>query len=245
MRRGVLSIACLGICITGVTSPRASETQVEVAGYEGNTAGAWACGPQANVRYGGLAGKVRHSQRQAGPNQGAGATVVAGFAMEYARAKSDVDLSGVDTTFADVFGAGDLRGGYHWHYVGVEIGATLWSGWRDPGIKGLAIIPEVVLSFGPRDFIYGEVGVGTPTLTWLTRPAVPYLGLGIVPSKRVRFELHAGLFRAGPGLIDDQALLVDATWFVPIKEHWDLRGSLAFGTGFSDRQASLGFAYGL
>ncbi len=255
MKRVFLSLSCLAIFFTGLSSPRASETEVEVAGYEGSTTGGWACGPQADVRYGGLAAKVRHSARAATPRQGAGATLVAGAAVEVARARIDVapgldevaELEGVEQggDFTNAFGGADFRLGYHFHYFGFEAGVNLWSGWKNPRVVGVGFLPELVLSFGPRDFLYAEAGLGVPTSTWLMRPAVPYVTLGIVPSKRLRLEFHGAAVRAGPALIDDQAFIFDGAWYVPIHRRWDLRGSLGFGTELTERQASLGFVYRL
>lgn len=244
-----LTVACLGILFTGVSTPHAAETEVEVAGYEGNTTGSWACGSRAAVRYGGLAAKVRHSEREATPQQGVGATVAAAAAFEYAGATihsaSDTIAPEWERRFSRPFGAGNLRTGYHFHYVGVEVGAAFWSGWNTAQEAALAGLPELVLSLGPRDFLYGEIGLGVPTLTWLTRPAVPYLTLGVVPSERLKLEFHAGAFRAGPGLLEDFSLLFDGAWYMTLHKNWDLRASLAFGTELTDRQASVGFVYRL
>lgn len=257
MKRALLVVLSLALCVTGVSSPRAAETELEVAAYKGNTTGGWACGPQADVRYGGLATKVRHSQKAATPKQGAGASVVGGVALELARAHIDDPryLNDVEEPeeFEDrergnktrVFGAADLRVGYHFHYFGFEAGGMLWSGWKDPQAQGIAGFPELLLSFGPRDFLYGELGFGVPTVTWQNRPAFPYATVGIKASDWLRLELHAGVFRVGPALFDDQGFLVDAAWYVPINARWDLRANLALGTELTERQASLGLAYRL
>lgn len=253
MRRAWLVVASLGVCFTGVSSPRAAETELEVAGYEGSTTGGWSCGPQADVRYGGLAAKVRHSQRAATRDQGAGTTVVVGAAVEVTRAQIDMpagleQLEFVDNDYGDftnVFGAADARVGYHFHYFGFETGVMLWSGWMDPREEAIGALPELLFSFGPRDFIYGELGFGVPTVTWLSRPAAPFATLGVKASDWLRLEFHAGSFRRGPALFEDFGFMFDSAWYVPINRRWELRGSLAFGTELTERQASLGFVYRL
>lgn len=255
MKRGLLLIAGMAICATGVSSPRAAETELEVAGYEGNTTGGWACGPQASVRYGGLAAELRHAERKVTPEQGVGMTLALGAAVEVARARIDAEpiseasdeweATAPPGAFSDVFGAGNARVGYHARHFGIEGGMMMWSGWKEPRKHGMLVFPELLLSFGPRDFLYAEAGIGVPTSTWLMRPAFPYVTVGLSPSDQVRLEFHGGTFRDGPGLLGGGALMFDGAGYVTIHRRWDLRGSLAFGTELTDRQASLGFVYRL
>ena len=226
-------------------------TDVEVAGYEGQTSGNFGgCGPSGRVRYGGLAAEVRHSERRPNAEEGMGLTGVVGAAVEYDRvtvrsAEVDPNSPNVlrDTRFGSFLGGAHARVGYHFHHVGFEAGIALWSGFRSPNVDSLSALalPEAQVTLGPRDFIYAVGGVGVPQLSQTMRYGLPYAGLGFAFDSGARVETRLGIHRAGPDLFSTAAFRLDATWYVPLDPMWSLRAGLGIGEGSDlEREANLG-----
>lgn len=249
----------LGCAVTAFVLPCLSAraratgtTDVEVAGYEGQTSGNFGgCGPSGRVRYGGLAAEVRHSQRRPNAEEGMGWTGVVGAAVEYDHvtvrsAEADPDNPNVlrDARFGSFLGGAHARVGYHFHYVGFEAGLALWSGFRSPNVDSLSALalPEAQITLGPRDFIYAVGGVGVPQVSQTMRYGLPYAGLGFAFDSGARLEARLGVHRAGPDLFSTVVPRLDATWYVPLDPMWSLRAGLGIGSSSEvEREANLGF----
>jgi len=254
LRRFLLVGTCaLGaiISLQGTSRANAPATDVEAAAYEGTSSGNWGCGPQGSVRYGGLSGQVRHSQRRPSATAGMGATVVAGAAIELQHIRTPVGEplfpGNGSNPFANersdtsAFGAGHARVGYHFRWVGLEAGAVLWSGYDgSPQFSKVLVVPQAELTIGPRDVFYVVGGLGVPQLTQIMRLSVPYLGAGArVGASSV--DARFGLARSGPDAGFSGALRLDLFWTVPVDERWSLRAGLGIADGSPfDREASLG-----
>lgn len=247
MRRELATLGCALMVLTAVGRPRADDGSGEISVYEGQTAGAWSCGPRGDVRYGGAAAQVRYSEHAPNQKRGAGATVVGGSAVEVAQVKvrPSEDGLGLEHTNARGFAALNGRFGYHWRWFGAELGAAAFNGWSSESQVGWGGIPQLELTIGPQNLFYCALGFGVPTLTWATRPAIPYAGLIYGDPSHLRIQAYIGMFRSGPSLYDTQSPMVDIAWYVPFRPNVDLRANLAIGGDLDvDRQAGLGLAFG-
>lgn len=257
LRRFLLVLSSGLVCSTGFLgesrAKAGSSTEVEVAGSTGQSAGGWVCGPTGAVRYGGLAAQIRHSERRPTTNEGIGTTLVVGAAVEgqrvVAREHTPVDLD-PDTpplvtpqrAHFRVLGAGHLRVGYHFQYVGLEGGVALLSGIEETGRERYGVVPIGELSLGRRDVFYVVAGVGPSQLTNQFALGLPYAGVGVPLGEaslnlRLSLDAHIGFTRTPPR--------VDAFWTVPLSDSWSLRGGFALGGGqiAPAHEASLGFTF--
>lgn len=251
----------LCVLALGQTSRAKSVTEVEGAAYQGSSSGDWGCGPSGRLHYGGLGAQLRHSQREPSPQAGRGATITVGGAVELQRSTTDAVIpdpwdsfgeplpqNTTDSTVTNhgVFGAFHARGGYHFRYVGAELGIAAWSGfesYRSSGADWVAL-PQIELTLGPRDVFYMVGGFGVAQLTQTMRYSLPYVGAGFALGKRSLLELRVSASRSGPAVATSLAPRLDALWLVPIDARWSLRAGLGLADGESrlDREASLGLA---
>ncbi len=250
MRRKLVTFGCALMVATAVRRPRADDGSAEISAYEGQTAGAWTCGPRGDVRYGGVAARVRTSQRTPNRREGAGASAVGGSALEVARVKVRPEPSDDGTppepqrqdtrAFAALHG----RFGYHWRWFGAELGAAAFNGWSNEHNVRWTGMPQLELSIGPEEVFSCALGIGVPTLTWSTRPATPYAGIVYQSPSHLRLQAYVGLFRSGPGLFDSESPMLDIAWYLPLQPNIDLRANVAAGGNLDiDRQAGVGLAF--
>jgi hypothetical protein len=203
MRRAMLFVGCLGIAATAPSRVHAG-TEVEADGFVGTTPGAWACGPVTRVNYGGGGARVRVTQENA-PLGGKGLIAEVGGAAvseanHFVRCTDDdsCDRSKHVMPAARFMFGGNARIGYQWKRFGIEGGADAFQFWDDnkdttPTIR---VIPDVQVSFRHKDVVKIMAGLGSPTVTTLTRPGL-YVG-SRVPISFVELEAYAGAFRTGP-----------------------------------------------
>ncbi len=219
---------------------------MEVAGYEGQTNGAWLCGPTFSARYGGLAAQVRHSERRPDRQNGMGTTILAGMTVVGQRVRTEAldpkDAVDEETaaefatphTGTHVMGAGHLRVGHHWRMLGFELGGIV-AGDRVDG-SGINVLPQGELTIGPRDVFYVLGGAGVTQLTAMREFGYPYFGLGL-PLGSTKLEARMAFdWRMVP--VQSRG---DVFWVVPIDDRLSLRAGLSLGY-IADwtREASLG-----
>ena len=216
MRRLLLSVMVIAMSLTvldrraGASSDDDPTIEIEASGWGGRTTGGFLCGPVAKVNYGG--GGVRVRVTEDPPNEededdyvGQGWSGTMAGAMEH----ETVEFQDEDTCFggecqlpstpsASLLLASRLTFGYSWRLFTLEAGATFYEAFHDelhsePKLTGQ---PDVWMTIGRTNFVYGIVGTGSPALVTLRRPAAVYGGLGYF-TDGFRFEMHAGLHRAG------------------------------------------------
>jgi hypothetical protein len=201
MRRSILFAGSLIIAATAPSRVRAS-TELEADGFGGTSPGRWACGPVGRVNYGGGGARVRVAEKE-GAFGGKGFTgEVAGSAVyeetDFIRCVTDCEDSARVIPPARVMYAGHARVGHHWDVFGIEAGATGYELWRyNTSTKPtFHVIPDVELSLRNDDKLKGVIGLGSPTVTTLSRPGL-YAG-GRIPVGAGEVQSYVGAFRMGP-----------------------------------------------
>ncbi len=242
-------LLCSTVLLGGSRAKAGGSTEVEVAGATGQSAGGWICGPSAAVRYGGLAAQVRHSERRPTKDDGLGATLAAGAAIEgqqlvtrSSEEDDDFEPPADSKSVTGALGAGHLSAGYHFRYVGLEAGVTVLSGLEEGGRPRFAALPIGELSLGRRDLFYFVVGAGPSQLTNQFAFGIPYVGFGLPLGEasvnlRASMDAHLEFQRTPPRFA--------ACWTVPVSDSWSLRGGFALGGGLlaPAHEASLGFTF--
>lgn len=224
-RRCFLALGCLALSLTAPHSTRAAVTEAEAVGYGGTTAGGWACGPVGRANYGGVAARVRMAERAARHGGGGGLLEVGG-AAEYEAVKI-IDCRGDDPCEGPpperVLVGSHFRVGYigllsnEGHSLGVEGGLTAYQGWRTAsgGTPAVHAFPDLEVAYRHQHDAFRIVaGFGSPSVTHYRRPGI-YGGTDISVGA-ADLQLRAGLYRAGPGELDDAELRADAAVVVPV-----------------------------
>src|SRR5579859_1078257 len=126
-RRAMLLLALLVLVSTAAKQVGATETEIEAQGYGGTASGGWACGPDARVKYGGVAGTVR---ARIGDTPSDALVLEAGGAVEhrdYARIPCEGGCSGDAPSAAvpspSTMGGAGMKLGYDWEWAGFRAGA--------------------------------------------------------------------------------------------------------------------------
>jgi hypothetical protein len=224
-RRFVLSCCVLAMASTAVSHVHASTTDLEGAAYGGTTAGGWACGPAGRVNYGGVGARVRVSER---PARYGGSGVVGEVAAGGAYEATSFVRCGTQCGSAErimpppgpVLGA-NARAGYHGSWWGVEGGVGFFQDYSHhlDDHPTTHTLPIVEVSLGDHELGRAVVGIGSPTVTTLSRPGV-YVG-GDFGVSGIDWEMRLGAERAGPG--PDVGVRGDVAALVPLTPALRLR----------------------
>ena len=193
--------------------------EIEGTGYFGEESGAWACGPSARVKYGGVGGEIRvRPSAPTDPHQ-AQEWYVAGGAAAEAQSYTLIECEHnpcqpgeAQLPPTTVLPATHLVGGYDWRWVGFRAGGQLWGRYtdHDAPTPRLTPWPEASLRLGPLDSVYVSAGIGSYNVPTLLRPGA-YVGLGVVPAQGWNLDLHSGpvvLVGGFVGVRNDVSLLV-------------------------------------
>ncbi len=193
-RRSVLALLCCGALATALDAAAddpPSEVEIGLNGYTGQGETAWACGPSARVKYGGLGGTLRWQQlrkmpRVSSPSLGVpeGLSLETSVVMEQ---RSFTLLSASSSTPAGSqlppgawMYAANFRYGYDWRYLGLRMGSLAFPVYKSntQSSPSMQPFPELSLRAGPIDLVYGELGLGSYNLPTMTNPGV-YAGVGV------------------------------------------------------------------
>jgi hypothetical protein len=125
-----------------------------------------------------------------------------------------------------LYGA-QARLGYAEKSFGLHVGLMAFQGWNSSASPSpnLGWLPEVELTAGDLDRIYGVAGLGSPMPTTLRHPGL-YGGFGYTWDTGWGLDLRAGLFRAGPSF-DVVTFRTDAAGRVLVTRGLSLRAGAA------------------
>jgi hypothetical protein len=248
LRRFLLSAAALPVMLSGVERVHARDPAIdaEVDGYGGTSSGGWTCGPSARVRYAGGAVNAAVSERRAPSGRREGMFAMVGGAAEHEEvtipAPACVSAPCPDGASAApparlLYGA-QARLGYAEKTFGLHVGLMVFQGWSSSASTSpdLGWLPEVELTAGDLDRIYGVAGLGSPMPTTLRHPGL-YGGFGYTWDTGWGLDLRAGLFRAGPSF-DVVTFRSDAAGRVLLTKGLSLRAGAALAKPASDASSA-------
>jgi hypothetical protein len=225
LRRFLLTLGLLLLLFSAAHRASAgTPVDVEAGGYGGSSSGAWACGPRASAKFGGIGGEVQVRPFESSPStppapatsdgeaasdtsgevtprdegfvaSGAGAVEYREYDLVHCN-DSDCGADGTPVPPSGLLFGANLKAGYDWRWIGFRAGALVWEEFDDNEDRKPLVraLPDVALRIGPRDVIRGELGLGSYALPTLLRPGA-YAGIGYSPAPRWDLALHGGIHR--------------------------------------------------
>lgn len=260
-RRFWLVLGGVGLLASAAAPAAAGTGEVEGGVHGGSASGHWACGPAAQVKYGGLGarGRVWLNEREKAEGPAGSKAPKTGFSVggglagehrtyRFLGCNSDETPCPLDRQVVPpggLVGAASLSLGYDWEVFGLRAGALLWQNYNDHNTTrpDLRVAPEVSLRLGKFGRLRGEAGIGSYSTDTMLRPGA-YLGLTMPLSPAVELTGRLGGHQNFDGNAGARA---DVSVQARVSDAVSLSGGVGLSQGEGNRvepSGRLGMAFG-